>query len=184
MPSPTFTALACDLLWPQIAKWYVKVGDEIAAGTVLADIETDKATLAFENQEDGFIAAIVKPEGAKDVPVGETVAIVVEDEADVAAFAGYSGGDAAAAAAAPAAAAPAAAEAPAAAAAPAAAGSLPDHIVSTAAWLMLGKQDVVQQQEYALHCRLVAFAKVLCVLSQQLLLRFVCLPSGWTLCHW
>jgi pyruvate dehydrogenase E2 component (dihydrolipoamide acetyltransferase) len=105
----------------QIAKWYVKVGDEIAAGTVLADIETDKATLAFENQEDGFIAAIVKAEGSKDVPVGETVAIIVEEASDVAAFASYSGGDAAAAA----------APAPAAAATPApAAGSFPEHIVS------------------------------------------------------
>eukprot|EP00775_Hariotina_reticulata_P004905 gene4905-5149_t len=57
-----------------IAKWYVNPGDEIAPGTVLADIETDKATLAFENQEDGFIAAITKPEGSKDVPVRKIIA--------------------------------------------------------------------------------------------------------------
>ncbi|KAF8062077.1 LTA3 [Scenedesmus sp. PABB004] len=110
----------------QIAKWYVKVGDEIAAGTVLADIETDKATLAFENQEDGFIAAIVAPDGAKDVPVGQTVAIIVEDAADVAAFAGYAAGSKAAAAA-PTAAAPAAAPA-----APSSGGggggAFPDHV--------------------------------------------------------
>jgi pyruvate/2-oxoglutarate dehydrogenase complex dihydrolipoamide acyltransferase (E2) component len=131
----------------QIAKWYVKVGDEIAAGTVLADIETDKATLAFENQEDGVIAAIIKPDGSKYVPVGETVAIVVEEAADVAAFAGYSGGDAAAAAApaAAAAAAPAAAESAAAAAAAPAAGSFPDHIVSFAAWCYHCTKYVLQQ---------------------------------------
>lgn len=41
-----------------IAKWHVKEGDEVRAGTVLADIETDKATLAFENQEDGAWRAI------------------------------------------------------------------------------------------------------------------------------
>ncbi|KAF6263088.1 2-oxoacid dehydrogenases acyltransferase-domain-containing protein [Scenedesmus sp. NREL 46B-D3] len=141
----------------QIAKWYVKVGDEIAAGTVLADIETDKATLAFENQEDGFIAAIVKGEGSKDVPVGETVAVIVEEEADVAAFASYSGGDAAAAEPAPAAApgaAPAAAEAApaaAAAAAPAAAGSFPEHIVSTAEVLVIQGSTATTLSERLMH---------------------------------
>jgi pyruvate dehydrogenase E2 component (dihydrolipoamide acetyltransferase) len=111
-----------------IAKWYVKPGDEVSAGTVLADIETDKATMAFENQDDGFIAALLQPNGAKDIPVGATVAIIVEEEGDVAAFANYSGSEAAAAASAGAGAA-AAADAPA-AAAPPAAGSFPDYIVS------------------------------------------------------
>jgi pyruvate dehydrogenase E2 component (dihydrolipoamide acetyltransferase) len=99
---------------------------------VLADIETDKATLAFENQDEGFIAALLKPDGAKDIPVGETVAIIVEEEGDVAAFANYSGSDAAAAPA-PAGAgteAPAAAAPTAAPAAPPAGGSFPDYIVS------------------------------------------------------
>lgn len=109
-----------------IAKWYVKTGDEVAAGTVLADIETDKATMAFENQEDGFIAALLKPDGAKDIPVGEAVAIIVEEASDIAAFANYSSSDAAAPAGAgapaPAAAAPAAAQP--------AAGSFPDYTVS------------------------------------------------------
>lgn len=130
-------ALSPTMTQGNIAKWYVKAGDEIAAGTVLADIETDKATLAFENQEDGYIAAIVRPDGSKDVPVGETVAIVVEEQSDVAAFANYSG-DAAESAA------PAAtqAEAPSAEAADAApaeqpaaaaedAGSWPDYTVSS-----------------------------------------------------
>lgn len=126
-------ALSPTMTQGNIAKWYVKVGDEISAGTVLADIETDKATLAFENQEDGFIAAIVRPEGSKDVPVGETVAIVVEEAADVAAFTNYSDSSASAAPAA-AAEAPAAgtaeAEAAPAPAAGADAGSYPEHTVS------------------------------------------------------
>ena len=84
-------ALSPTMTQGNIAKWHVSPGDEIAPGTVLADIETDKATLAFENQEDGFIAAILRPDGARDVPVGEAVAIIVEDSADVAAFAGYKG---------------------------------------------------------------------------------------------
>eukprot|EP00879_Flechtneria_rotunda_P001842 GHRR01002009.1.p1 GENE.GHRR01002009.1~~GHRR01002009.1.p1 ORF type:complete len:635 (+),score=234.41 GHRR01002009.1:105-2009(+) len=99
---PPHTELAMPALSPtmtqgNIAKWYVKSGDEIAAGTVLADIETDKATLAFENQEDGYIAAILKPEGSKDIPVGEPVAIVVEEQDQVAAFANYNPRDKAAA---------------------------------------------------------------------------------------
>jgi pyruvate dehydrogenase E2 component (dihydrolipoamide acetyltransferase) len=109
-----------------IAKWYVKPGDEIAPGTVLADIETDKATLAFENQEDGFIAAITMPEGSKDVPVGATVAIVVEEAGDVAAFANRSSSEASSSS--------APAQSQAAAAAPTIpsepVGSFPDHVVS------------------------------------------------------
>lgn len=124
-------ALSPTMSQGNIAKWYVKVGDEIAAGTVLADIETDKATLAFENQEDGYIAAILKPEGSKDVPVGDTVAIVVEEQADVAAFANYNGESTAPAAATKVSEAGAAQPA-AASAGPTAAGtgSLPEHIVS------------------------------------------------------
>ena len=80
-----------------IIRWYVKEGDEISPGTVLADIETDKATLAFENQEDGFIAKILVEAGTKDIPVGKPVAIIVEEEADVAAFANYTSPDAPAA---------------------------------------------------------------------------------------
>ena len=63
----------------------------MAPGDVLAGIETDKATVDFEMQEEGFIAKLLYPEGAKDVPLGECIAILVEDEADIAAFANYTG---------------------------------------------------------------------------------------------
>lgn len=46
-------ALSPTMSQGNIAKWYVKEGDEVSAGSVLADIETDKATMSFENQEDG-----------------------------------------------------------------------------------------------------------------------------------
>ena len=74
-------------------------------------------------QEEGYIAQILFPEGSKDVPLGEVIAILVDDEDDVAAFANYKGGDAepAPAKAAPAQAAPAKPNAP--------AKSYPDHIV-------------------------------------------------------
>jgi len=84
-----FPSLSPTMTQGNLAKWYKAEGDEIGAGDVLADIETDKATMAFENQEDGFIAKILVAEGAQNVAVGEVVAIVVEEASHVAAFASY-----------------------------------------------------------------------------------------------
>jgi len=75
-----------------VAKWHVKEGDVIRPGDNLADIETDKATMAFENQEDGVVARLLVADGARDLPVGAPVAVMVEDAADVAAFADYDAG--------------------------------------------------------------------------------------------
>lgn len=68
-----------------------QVGDEIAPGDVLASIETDKAVVDFEMQEEGFVAKLMFDAGAKDVPLGAAVAIIVENKEDVAAFANYDG---------------------------------------------------------------------------------------------
>ena len=95
-----------------IQKWMKQVGDEIAPGDVLASIETDKAVVDFEMQEEGFIAALLYPEGAKDVELGKVVAIVVENKSDLDAFKNYTA-ESASAAAAPAAPAAAPASAPA-----------------------------------------------------------------------
>lgn len=67
-----------------------KVGDEIAPGDVLASIETDKAVVDFEMQEEGFLAALLYEEGAKDVELGKVVAIIVEDKSEIDAFKNYS----------------------------------------------------------------------------------------------
>ena len=67
----------------------------------MAAIETDKAVVDFEMQEEGYVAALLYPEGTKDVELGKIVAIIVEDEADVAAFKNYSPEAASAPAAAP-----------------------------------------------------------------------------------
>ena len=75
--------------------------------------------MEWEAQEEGFVAKILMPEGSRDIPVGTTVALLVEEQADVAAFADYTPGAAAAPPAAPPAAAP---EAP-------AGGSFPPHQV-------------------------------------------------------
>jgi len=53
-----------------IQKWMKAEGDELAEGDVLAQIETDKATMDFETPEEGFLARILQPEGTKDVPIG------------------------------------------------------------------------------------------------------------------
>lgn len=78
-----------------IKSWEVKVGDSFEEGDILCEVETDKAVVAFEAVGvEGYIAAILKPEGSKDIKVGEIVCVVVEEESDVAAFKNYKAGDA------------------------------------------------------------------------------------------
>ena len=59
----------------------------------MCGIETDKATVDFEMQEEGYIAKILYPAGSKDIPLGQPLAILVEDEADIAAFKDFEAGD-------------------------------------------------------------------------------------------
>lgn len=68
------------------------MGDRVDPGDVLAAIETDKATVDFEMQEEGYVAKLLFSEGEKDVPLGTAIAILVEEEGDIAAFADYTGG--------------------------------------------------------------------------------------------
>ena len=56
---------------------------------MLAGIETDKAVVDFELQEEGYIAAILYEDGAKDVELGKVLAVLVENEEDIPAFANY-----------------------------------------------------------------------------------------------
>jgi pyruvate dehydrogenase E2 component (dihydrolipoamide acetyltransferase) len=93
-----------------VVKWHVKVGDKVTSGQVIADIETDKATMEQAAFDDGTIASLVCPEG-KQVKVGEVIAVLAEEGESVSA-----------AASGPAAAAPRAAAPAAPAATPAAAG--------------------------------------------------------------
>lgn len=96
-----------------LAKWLKKEGDKVKSGDIIAEIETDKATMEVEAVDEGTIARIVVPEGTADVPVNDVIAVLAGDGEDVKS----AGAGAAAppkAAAAPAAAAPEkAAEAPA-----------------------------------------------------------------------
>ncbi|CAK75228.1 unnamed protein product (macronuclear) [Paramecium tetraurelia] len=72
-----------------IQKYLKKVGDPITAGDVLCEVETDKATVGFEMQDEGFLAQILVPEGSKGVKVGQLVAVIVPKQSDVASFANY-----------------------------------------------------------------------------------------------
>jgi pyruvate dehydrogenase E2 component (dihydrolipoamide acetyltransferase) len=90
-----------------LAKWLKKEGDKVKSGDVIAEIETDKATMEVEAVDEGTIAKILVPEGTQDVPVNDIIAVLAGDGEDV---------KAAGAGAAPA---PKAAEAPKPAAAPA-----------------------------------------------------------------
>jgi len=78
-----------------IIKWNVKVGDHVVAGDAICDVETDKATLGFEVQDEGYIAAILVPEGTKGVAVGTPIVVLADKEADIKAFANYKEGAAA-----------------------------------------------------------------------------------------
>jgi pyruvate dehydrogenase E2 component (dihydrolipoamide acetyltransferase) len=72
-----------------LAKWCKQVGDEVAPGDILAEVETDKATVDYEMQEDGWVAKLLVEEGAQDIDLGEIVAILVDNEEDIAAFIDY-----------------------------------------------------------------------------------------------
>jgi len=105
-----------------LAKWLVKEGDAVSSGDLLAEIETDKATMEFEAVDEGTIAKILVAEGTEGVKVGAVIAILAEEGEDVAQAAKDGGQpDAAPAPKAKAAPAPKAEEAPAAAPAQAAA---------------------------------------------------------------
>ena len=102
-----------------LAKWLVKEGDEVKSGQILAEIETDKATMEFEAVDEGIVGKILIAAGTAGVKVNTPIAVLVEEGEEVGAA---PAAKPAAAAAAPApAAAPAAAAAPAPAASPAAA---------------------------------------------------------------
>src|SRR3954469_10132447 len=68
-----------------LAKWLVKEGDEVKSGDILAEIETDKATMEFEAVDEGTIAKIVIAEGTDEVKVGTVIALIAADGEDVSA---------------------------------------------------------------------------------------------------
>jgi pyruvate dehydrogenase E2 component (dihydrolipoamide acetyltransferase) len=66
-----------------LAKWLKKEGDKVKSGDVIAEIETDKATMEVEAVDEGTLAKIVVPEGTQDVPVNDVIAVLAGDGEDV-----------------------------------------------------------------------------------------------------
>src|SRR5258705_13085918 len=88
-------ALAPSMEEGTLAKWLVKEGDTVKSGDLLAEIETDKATMEFEAVDEGTITKIVVPDGTDGVKVGAVIAVMAgegEDASAVAAAPAKAGG--------------------------------------------------------------------------------------------
>src|SRR5271167_1801356 len=66
-----------------LAKWLKKEGDKVKAGDILAEIETDKATMEYEAVDDGVLAKILVPEGTADIAVNQPIAVLAAEGEDV-----------------------------------------------------------------------------------------------------
>ena len=75
-----------------LSKWLVKEGDSVSSGDLLAEIETDKATMEVEAVEEGVVAKILVASGSEGVKVNAPIAILLEDDEDASALDGYTAG--------------------------------------------------------------------------------------------
>ena len=80
-----------------LAKWHVKEGDQITSGDVIAEVETDKATMEVETIDEGIVGRLLIAEGAEGVPVNQVIALLLEDGEDAGAVDGAAAGAAPAA---------------------------------------------------------------------------------------
>ncbi|EJU05824.1 single hybrid motif-containing protein, partial [Dacryopinax primogenitus] len=78
-----FPAMSPTMTEGGIAAWKIKEGDHFSAGDLLLEIETDKATMDVEAQDDGVLGKILVPNGSKGVPVGKVIALFAEDGDDI-----------------------------------------------------------------------------------------------------
>ena len=88
---PPHTVLVMPALSPTmeaggLTNWVLKEGDAIRPGARICEIETDKATVDYEAQDDGFLAKILVPSGTSDVKVGSPIGVTCESKGDVSAF--------------------------------------------------------------------------------------------------
>ncbi|KLO20239.1 dihydrolipoamide acetyltransferase [Schizopora paradoxa] len=80
----TMPAMSPTMTEGGVASWKKKEGESFAAGDVLLEVETDKATIDVESQEDGVLAKIIAQDGAKNIAVGAPIAIIAEEGDDLA----------------------------------------------------------------------------------------------------
>ena len=69
-------ALSPTMTEGSLTKWLIKVGDQVKAGDVIAEIETDKATMEVEAVDEGIITQLIFKEGSSNIPVNSTIAIL------------------------------------------------------------------------------------------------------------
>jgi pyruvate dehydrogenase E2 component (dihydrolipoamide acetyltransferase) len=81
-------ALSPTMTEGNLAKWHVKEGDEVNPGDVIAEIETDKATMEVEAVDEGIVGRILVPEGSEAVAVNKTIGLLLEEDEDNAALDG------------------------------------------------------------------------------------------------
>jgi pyruvate dehydrogenase E2 component (dihydrolipoamide acetyltransferase) len=82
----TMPALSPTMTEGNLAKWHKKEGDKVSAGDVIAEIETDKATMEVEAVDEGVIGKILIPEGSQAVAVNSVIAVLLEDGEDASAI--------------------------------------------------------------------------------------------------
>src|SRR6185436_564642 len=80
MPEILMPALSPTMEEGKIAKWHVKVGDRVSSGDVIAEIETDKATMEVEAVDEGVVSKILVPEGTEGVKVNTAIATLAGDD--------------------------------------------------------------------------------------------------------
>ena len=90
-------ALSPTMTEGNLTRWLKKEGDEVHAGDVIAEIETDKATMEYEAVDEGRIGKIIVPEGAQGIKVNQPIAVLLEEGEDSGALAGFAAGAAASA---------------------------------------------------------------------------------------
>ena len=75
-------ALSPTMTEGNLARWLKKEGDEVHSGDVIAEIETDKATMEYEAADEGRIGKIIVPEGAQGIKVNQPIALLLEEGED------------------------------------------------------------------------------------------------------
>src|SRR5215470_3960829 len=79
-------ALSPTMTEGSVARWLKKEGDEIRSGDVIAEIETDKATMEYEAIDEGRLGKIIVPEGTQGIKVNEPIAVLLEEGEDASAL--------------------------------------------------------------------------------------------------
>src|SRR5271155_1556688 len=82
-------ALSPTMTEGNLAKWNVKEGDKVKSGQVIAEIETDKATMEVEAVDEGTVGKLVVPAGTQNVKVNQLIALLLEDGEDKKALESY-----------------------------------------------------------------------------------------------